>query len=300
MLSKFQKINVFSEIIIFVIIILSIIYIIFTQTNNKKEITSLNEKINSQNESLSEKITNIENILIEATDQNLSIKEALEQAEKKSESLSKQFDRVNRNVGELEKITKTDKELLQKYSKVYFLNEHYRPADLKNIKPEFTFNRQREYQIHYEVWPYLQSLLEDAKDDGLNLLVISAFRSFQDQAILKGNYVVTYGAGTANQFSADQGYSEHQLGTAVDFTTPIVGATFSGFEKTKEYDWLTKNAHKYGFILSYPPNNKYYQYEPWHWRFVGVRLATDLYKDKKYFYDLSQREIDEYIIYLFD
>jgi D-alanyl-D-alanine carboxypeptidase len=111
---------------------------------------------------------------------------------------------------------------------------------------------------------------------------------------------VTYGAGTANQFSADQGYSEHQLGTTVDFTTSSVGATFSGFEDTESYRWLRDEAHRYGFVLSYPPNNSYYQFEPWHWRFVGVDLAQDLHQDDTYFYDLDQREINEYLITLFD
>ena len=108
-----------------------------------------------------------------------------------------------------------------------------------------------------------------------------------------------YGAG-ANQFSADQGYSEHQLGTALDFATTEIGAGFDGFEKTDAYRWLLDNAYQYGFILSYPQNNNYYQFEPWHWRFVGRDLAKKLSKEDKNFYDLDQREIDEYLISFFD
>ena len=110
---------------------------------------------------------------------------------------------------------------------------------------------------------------------------------------------MTYGSG-ANAFSADQGYSEHQLGTTIDFTTDAIGSSFSGFEDTASFEWLMENAHRYGFILSYPDNNAYYQYEPWHWRFVGVDLARDLHRDEKGFYDLDQREIDTYLIKLFD
>jgi len=110
---------------------------------------------------------------------------------------------------------------------------------------------------------------------------------------------VTYGSG-ANQFSADQGYSEHQLGTSVDFTIPANGAMFSKFESDPAYSWLVENAHKYGFTLSYPKGNAYYKFEPWHWRFVGVALATHLHNENKYFYDLVQREIDVYLIKLFD
>ncbi|MDB5237668.1 MAG: peptidase and DD-carboxypeptidase VanY/endolysin, partial [Parcubacteria group bacterium] len=79
-------------------------------------------------------------------------------------------------------------------------------------------------------------------------------------------------------------------------TTQKVGSTFSGFEKTDTYAWLTNNAYQYGFILSYPKGNTYYEYEPWHWRYVGVDLATKLHDEGKNFYDLDQREINGYLI----
>ena len=73
-----------------------------------------------------------------------------------------------------------------------------------------------------------------------------------------------------------------------------------GFDKTPEYKWLTDNAYKYGFVISYPAGNKYYKYEPWHWRFVGVALATKLHEDGIYFYDMDQRLIDNYLANIFD
>jgi D-alanyl-D-alanine carboxypeptidase len=111
---------------------------------------------------------------------------------------------------------------------------------------------------------------------------------------------MTFGSGTANSFSADQGYSEHQLGTAVDFTTPAIGAVLTGFDKTASYQWLQANAYKYGFVLSYPKGNGYFVFEPWHWRYVGVELATFLHDQGKNFYDLDQRTIDSYLIKFFD
>ena len=78
------------------------------------------------------------------------------------------------------------------------------------------------------------------------------------------------------------------------------GGAVPAFAQTAAYTWLLNNAHTYGFILSYPKSNTYYIYEPWHWRFVGVDLAKDLHKAKKNFYDLDQREIDKYLITLFD
>ena len=206
---------------------------------------------------------------------------------------------ISGTVGTLEKLSKTDPELLQKYSKVFFLNEHYAPPRLAEIEKAYTYDEKRSEKIHASVLKRLEDLLEDAKDDDAELYVKSAYRSFEEQSALKSAYSVTYGAGTANQFSADQGYSEHQLGTTVDFITKGLGGKLEGFEKTTSYAWLRKHAHEYGFILSYPQNNGYYVFEPWHWRYVGIKLATYLHDKNKNFYDLEQRQIDEYLVDVF-
>jgi LAS superfamily LD-carboxypeptidase LdcB len=270
------------------------------QYSISQKIEKVQDEAKTANETSAQKISDIETILLAAQENNTTFADALNAAKEKADALDKQFRKVNNNVEDLEKITKTDPELLQKYSKIFFLNENYVPLDLTNIPTEYTFNKDKIYKIHSEVWPQLENLLKDAKKEGLSVQIISAFRSFSEQAQLKGAYTVTYGAGSANQFSADQGYSEHQLGTTVDFTNPTVADTFSGFSKSKEYAWLKENAYKYGFILSYPEVNSSYQFEPWHWRFVGINLATDLHKSGKNFYDLTQREIDSYIVNLFD
>jgi LAS superfamily LD-carboxypeptidase LdcB len=215
------------------------------------------------------------------------------------ENIEKQLGNLGSTLGTLEKLSQTDEELLKKYSKVYFLNENYSPARLSDINLKFVYPEKTELQIHSDVKPYLDRLLESASSDGIDLRVASAFRSYDRQASLKEGYKFIYGSG-ANQFSADQGYSEHQLGTTLDFTTSTVGGIFSSFESDKAYKWLLANAHNYGFVLSYPKGNVFYKFEPWHWRFVGVELATKLHNEGKYFYDLDQREIDTYLVKLFD
>lgn len=223
----------------------------------------------------------------------------LRKEQRKNGTFESQLRDLAGSIGTLEKLAATDPELLAKYSKVYFLNENYVPARLASLPSAMTLQPERTYELHASVASYLTDLLEDAQDDDLSLLVVSAYRSFDSQAALKSSYQVRYGSG-ANAFSADQGYSEHQLGTAVDFTTPAVGGSFSGFDRTDEFAWLTENAWRYGFILSYPAGNSYYQYEPWHWRFVGRELAERLHEDDEAFYDLDQRAIDEYLVNLFD
>ncbi|MDP3996706.1 MAG: M15 family metallopeptidase [bacterium] len=260
--------------------------------NERQEFASSTEKLMTQVIELEGEIT--------ATRQDNSILANLLRAEQTQTGMFKeQIDRIAGTVGSLDKLSNLDPELLHKYSKVYFLNEHYEPEGLYAIPPEFAFD-EKQMQIHVKVWPYLEGLLNSAKQDGLNLSVISAFRSFDTQSSLKSFYKVVYGAGTANQFSADQGYSEHQLGTAVDFTNLQMGASFSGFENSSEYEWLKQNAYKYGFALSYPENNSYYKFEPWHWRFVGVDLAHRLKRENKNFYELEQREIDRFLLVIFD
>lgn len=217
----------------------------------------------------------------------------------KVEELGEQVGEITETVQDLDKLSKTDPELLQKYSKVFFLNEHYVPEKLNSIKTEYRWNEENNLQIHSSVWPYLEGMLSAAVDDKINMYVLSAYRSFGTQSALKSGYKVLYGTG-ANRFSADQGYSEHQLGTTVDLTVIGVGATLSGFEETAGYTWLQENAYKYGFVLSYPEGNTYYVFEPWHWRFVGEDLARQLHREEKNFYDLDQREIDTYLISIFD
>ncbi|MES2995019.1 MAG: M15 family metallopeptidase [Patescibacteria group bacterium] len=231
--------------------------------------------------------------------ENAQLVSALRYEQAKAGGFERQIQDISGTVGTLAKLAATDPELLAKYSKIYFLNENYVPSALGTIDKEDLSDPAKTLEFHAEALPHLEDLLEEASEDKIEIRVVSAFRSFGTQAALKGNYLVTYGAG-ANRFSADQGYSEHQLGTTVDLTTPALGSVFTSFAATDAYGWLTENAHRYGFILSYPAGNVHYQYEPWHWRYVGIELATKLHKEGKNFYDLDQREIDTYLVSLFD
>lgn len=252
----------------------------------------LEENLFSTKTGLEENIANLEK-------EKRETEEALFSEQQKNLFFANQITEIAGTVGNLKKLSETDKELLQKYSKIYFLNEHYIPSDLAQISQEYLYENNREQKIHARVLPYLEKMIEDAKSDGINILVISSFRSYGEQSLLKTNYKIVYGTG-ANQFSADQGYSEHQLGTTVDFTTPETGSNFLQFKNTEAFKWLQENAHRFGFTLSYPDNNSYYEFEPWHWRFIGTTLANRLFEENKHFYDLDQREIDQYLISIFD
>jgi LAS superfamily LD-carboxypeptidase LdcB len=262
-------------------------YLIYLQWQNKL--------LKEQSKTLTEQLESTSDSLSKIQNQNRSLMTSLIEAVGKAANYSSVLNQTSQKVSDLEELTNTDPQLLYKYSKVFFLNENYTPPAVTPIDPKYLYNKDKPMDFHERAWPFLKNLLDAAERDGIDLKVISAYRSFGTQAALKSSYKVTYGAGTANSFSADQGYSEHQLATTLDFTTSSVGATFSGFEKTPAYKWLVANAHIYGFILSYPQENSFYVYEPWHWRFVGLDLAQKLRTDGKYFYDLDQREINTYL-----
>ena len=232
--------------------------------------------------------------------ENLDLSVELSKAKGDLSIYTSQIDGLSQTLERLKKLAETDRELLKQYSKVYFLNENYIPRGLTEISPVFLSNPSKSQKVLALVYPFLQRLLEEADIDNMDLKILSGYRSFDEQTKLKDAYTVTYGAGTANKFSADQGYSEHQLGTTIDFTTSKLGSSISSFGKTSEYKWLLDNAHKHGFILTYSESNPSYIYEPWHWRFVGIELAQRLHEEKQEFYTLEQRQIDAYLLNLFE
>ena len=214
--------------------------------------------------------------------------------------LQNQVGSLSGTLSTIQKLSQIDPQLLEKYSKVFFLNENYVPARLSEIPLAIQYSDLKQLLYQGDALPHLEAMIASASSSGTLFYVDSAYRSFDEQKALKGSYKMTYGAGTANSFSADQGYSEHQLGTAVDLIAPHQDGVLDGFDKTPAYQWLLQNAYRYGFILSYPKGNGYYVYEPWHWRFVGIKLATDLHNMNKNFYDLDQRTIDTYLVNIFD
>jgi len=266
----------------------------FNLIENQLEIVN-KENLSTKN-AFQNEIKNIEEV-ISGTKKRLT--DVIQQEQEKSGFLESQFGEITNTVGALAKLSIMDPELLKKYSKVYFLNEHYVPISLSDIPADYRSTKSTNFKILSDVLSYFEDLINAGNVDGAGVRAQSAYRSFATQYNLKAAYKVTYGVG-ANKFSADQGYSEHQLGTAVDLTTIKTDGGLEGFDKTPEYKWLLENAYKYGFVISYPSGNAYYKFEPWHWRFVGVALATKLHEDNMNFYDMDQRIIDSYLANIFD
>lgn len=133
----------------------------------------------------------------------------------------------------------------------------------------------------------LKDMLGAANDFGLQIMAVSGYRSYEEQAVAYEKWRRLY-PDRASMISAEPGHSEHQLGTAVDFSAPFMeeryGQLFhTDFFKIDEGRWLYDNSAKYGFTLSYPAWAEQatgYQWEPWHFRYVGVELARYLFERK--------------------
>ena len=123
----------------------------------------------------------------------------------------------------------------------------------------------------------LDKMLEAIRKAGKGSIAIkSAYRSYATQQGLYNRYVAQDGEAQASRYSAKPGHSEHQTGLAFD-----IGKISESFDKTPAFEWLKEHAHEYGFIMRYPKGKENitgYMYEPWHYRYVGVDLATAIHQ----------------------
>lgn len=170
----------------------------------------------------------------------------------------------------------------------YGLSRDYIPGDLTEISSRFPVTVTLGYpnQVRRVILEPLTQMVEDMIDAGLQPQIISGYRSYSAQAIAWSKWLEKVPESAAI-VSAPPGHSEHQLGTTIDFGSPelaeIVGDEdiefHTYFYKTSEGIWLEEHAQEYGFTLSY--SREAFEltglyYEPWHYRYVGTELATEL------------------------
>lgn len=161
-------------------------------------------------------------------------------------------------------------------NKFHRLSDQYIPEDLEKLN--IWYANDFKYMRHSAKVAF-EKMSQDAKDLGYKVIAVSAFRSYKYQDGLYQHYVKEKGVAYADRASARPGHSEHQTGLAVD----IMGSNldYNLFLESKEFDWVSKNAHKYGFILRYPKGKEYitgFKYEPWHYRYVGKEIAKEIFE----------------------
>ena len=190
--------------------------------------------------------------------------------------------RVNSNLDYIfyddSKEADTSKGMYTLVNKFYYLDKNYVPDDLVDVEKEYARDSAKINRTAYENF---KKMADDAKKEGLTLLITTAYRNYNFQATLYNNYVRQDGKEQADTYSARPGYSEHQLGYSADLTNKE-RVSFGEFKNTKEFAWLKNNAYKYGFIIRYTEANQYitgYVPESWHYRYVGEDIAKYIYEN---------------------
>ncbi|MCC3373657.1 M15 family metallopeptidase [Cohnella sp. REN36] len=165
-------------------------------------------------------------------------------------------------------------------NKMRSLDADYAPDDLVRVDVPTVLKNEEVNQLRKEAADALKALFAGAEIAGFKLYARSGYRSYQTQTALFAGYVKNHGEKEANRFSAKAGQSEHQTGLAMDITSDSVSLQLSeDFDDTQEGQWVREHAPEYGFIIRYPKDKEDvtgYMYEPWHLRYLGAKLATDV------------------------
>lgn len=161
-----------------------------------------------------------------------------------------------------------DKSLFFLIDKKHTASSSYAPKDLVSLEKNSLFDLNKAgMKIRPEAYSALNEMAQAALNDGIRLLVSSAYRSYSYQENLFNYWVSVDGLEEAERESARPGTSQHQLGTAVDF-----GSISDDFDKTQMGQWIYKNAADYGWSLSFPKGYEDvtgYRWECWHFRYIG-------------------------------
>lgn len=187
---------------------------------------------------------------------------------------------VNVN-GDYEPYSHTEKADLSKnytvlVNKYYHLEKDYKPEDLVPCALMYAYDNN---QLREEAYEAFKRLFNAAQKEGYTIIINASYRSYEAQGKLYQNYKVSYGQKYADTVASRAGFSERQTGLSIDVSK--VNSSLAKFEETDEFKWMKENAYKFGFILRYPKGKEKitgYEYEPWHYRYVGIDIANEIHK----------------------
>ena len=274
---KLKTKNFLVFIIIIILIITSIIYGINKSKNNNTNSKKQNKIENKDKVNNTKKLTELEKAKKDLAYYKDEYEDAYKEYREKNKDLSIEKVIINVNIGlnydyythtKATKDLNTNTILVNKYN---YLTEDYVPENLQTVDKKYSSKTLQLVDYAKEAF---EELSEAASKENYTVLAMSSYRSYQYQYNLYNRYVNTDGSEAADTYSARPGYSEHQTCLAVDVYNGK--EDFTNFEKTKEYNWMQDNAYKFGFILRFPKDKVLetgYQYESWHYRYVGKEIA---------------------------
>lgn len=158
-----------------------------------------------------------------------------------------------------------------------YISKDYIPSDLVDMEDKYSNNSRSTNKVRKEVYEQFKKMVDDAKEDGITFYAEKAYRSFDDQDDIYYEYLNINGSEMTSKYAAKAGYSEHQLGTAID-----IANNWYIDEGDKEYKWIEKFGYMYGFILRYKSKEEDitgYAAEGCHIRYVGIDIATKIHKE---------------------
>lgn len=161
--------------------------------------------------------------------------------------------------------------------------------------------------ISASIYPQYLQMKQDMERLGLYIILDSGYRSYYYQQQIMEFKINELGPEVAYNLVAPPGASEHQTGLAFDISLIRDGHIYTEVKETDpEVIWLIKNSYKYGFILRYPKGKEHitgYQFEPWHYRYVGLRLSTlltkldltleEYYENKLFYNQLDMNNVNQ-------
>ncbi len=156
------------------------------------------------------------------------------------------------------------------------LTKDFEPDDLVSIDEEYAAD-DTQAGSRIAVNAFIE-MYKDAQKEGYDLVINSSYRSYQDQEEVCNTYRDLYGDNYVTNYVAMPGFSEHQTGLSFDIGSKDTNV----FAESDEYTWIQENAHKYGFIQRFPEEYEAvtgFRAEPWHYRYVGKKIASYIYEN---------------------
>ena len=274
-----------TALVLSAVLIALILSIIFNNDDNKEEIISSDitsiqssQEESTQEESSEPEISSEESTPEESTQNKTSSDAPVSSSEPKKETpVEYNLDPTFTNL----LLVNLDNPLPENYDDTV-------KDKLVNIEARYSM---KDYaQIHGDIYPYLAAMVATAQSEGVNLKVLSPYRSRARQVTLFNNQVAREGGDEAKAATvvARPGTSEHNTGLCADFNS-----VSNDFQNTPMYRWMAENAENYGFVLRYREDKMPITgiiHESWHWRFVGINAAKEMNK-----LDMCLEEYVEYL-----
>ncbi|WP_016838325.1 M15 family metallopeptidase [Ureibacillus thermosphaericus] len=260
---------------ILLIMIIAIVSIVFINNNLNNE----SETIKTEDQAISEEK---ENWLEEAKENSEVLEDELENSSDSQDEGKVEGEEPHQKPQQQQQQKPEDKKYKENNG---YIEGQTLPSEPTYIKGVLIANKKYPLPKDYapgenvEARAAFELMAQEAKTLGFELVAFSTYRSYEYQELLYNKYVERDGKENADRYSARPGYSEHQTGLAFDIGEKGREDLWltEAFGQSEAGKWLAENAHRYGFILRYPKGKEHitgYMYESWHFRYLGVELAT--------------------------